>query len=93
MVLRNGDQGNVTYILLLLLANVLLSISIVSFVWNVISGKGIVDHSDNCHNCKVAKGEVWIRLTECLADSFHPVHAIPMEAGSWTVTPINKILQ
>jgi len=57
MVLRNGDQGNVIYILLLPLANVLLSIIIVSFVWNVISGKGIVDHSDTCHNYKVAKGD------------------------------------
>ena len=54
---NDGDKGNVIYIPLLPLANVLLSIIIVPFVRNVISGKDIVDHSDTCHNYKVAKGK------------------------------------
>ena len=83
MVLHNGDLGNVIYILLLPLANVLLSIIIVLFIWNKISERGTIDHAETCHNRKVGKDEVQILLTQCLPDSYHAINAKPMEASSF----------
>ena len=59
----NGDKGNVICILLLPLANVLLSIIIAHFTWGIISGRDKVD-----------KGLMRIELTQCLEGSHHPLY-------------------
>ena len=56
--LNNGDEGNVIHTLLLPLANVFLPINIVRFVWDGISGRGVIDHVEICHGNKLAEGEI-----------------------------------
>ena len=85
----------IIYILLLPLANVLLSIIIVAFSWNTIQGKGIVDPSDIYHGTKVTAKNVHLRLISIQpsdATSYHPLTNDPMEVGSWTIVPIDKLL-
>ena len=85
----------IIYILLLPLANVLLSIIIVAFSWNTIQGRGIVEPSEICHGTKVDANHVRIRLLSIQPSgetSYHPLTKQPMEVGSWTIVPIDTLL-
>ena len=48
-------------------------------MWDGISGRGVIDHVEMCHGNKLAEGEVRVLLIQCLPNSFHPVHHMPME--------------
>ena len=48
---------------------------IVHFTWGLIIGRGIVRKSKECHNRKVQKGFIRIKLTQCLEGSYHPLYS------------------
>lgn len=83
----------IIYILLLPLANVFLSIIIVSFAWNTIQGSGVVEQNDVCHGSQVDENSVRILLTSIhpAEQSYHPISRTPMEVGSWTIIPLDKL--
>ena len=73
----------IIYILLLPLANVLLSIIIVAFSWGMVQGRGIVDPSNICHGERVAENEVRLQITSLQpSESYHPLTNKLIEIGS-----------
>ena len=87
--LKKGDKGNIIY------THIVISYSIiVSFAWDVVTGQGEMDPADQCHGVAVKDGEVRIRLTKVNppTDSFHPISKRPLEAGTWAIIPIERLL-
>ena len=57
------------------------------------SGEGIVCHGTICHNIKLQADEVKLQVTDVdPPESMHPVYKVPVEKGSYTAIPCEKLL-
>ena len=62
------------------------------FVWDKISGEGVVCHGPRCHNNILSPDEVRIQVLDVdPKDNLHPKYDEPIEAGSFTAIPMDKI--
>ena len=62
------------------------------FVWDGISGEGVVCHGSMCHNNQLEEDEVRFEVKNIdPIDNRHPKYNFCIEAGSFTAMPMDKL--